>query len=130
KASGFKSVSFDLMFWLPGQSLASWLSTIDEAIALDPDELSVYLLELQPNAPLKESLARNPQASDDEAAEMYLEALSRLDAARVSQYEISNVAKPDHWSRHNVKYWQGGSWRGFGCGAHSTVDDVRWKNIA
>jgi oxygen-independent coproporphyrinogen-3 oxidase len=130
KASGFKSVSFDLMFWLPGQSLASWLSTIDEAIALDPDHLSLYLLELYPNAPLKESLARNPLASDDEAAEMYLEALSRLDAAGFAQYEISNVAKPDHWSRHNVKYWQGGSWRGFGCGAHSTVDDVRWKNIA
>jgi oxygen-independent coproporphyrinogen-3 oxidase len=130
KAAGFTSVSFDLMFWLPGQSIASWLRTVDEAVALDPNHLSLYLLELYPNAPIKESLARNPLASDDDAAEMYLEALSRLDAAGFVQYEISNVAKPGHWSRHNVKYWQGGNWRGFGCGAHSTVDGVRWKNVA
>jgi oxygen-independent coproporphyrinogen-3 oxidase len=70
------------------------------------------------------------QAADDEAADMYLEALARLDAAGFEQYEISNVARPGHWSRHNVKYWQGGAWRGFGCGAHSTVDGVRWKNVS
>ena len=61
---------------------------------------------------------------------MYLAALERLDAAGFEQYEISNVARPGFLSRHNVKYWQGGSWRGFGCGAHSTVDGERWKNVA
>jgi oxygen-independent coproporphyrinogen-3 oxidase len=61
---------------------------------------------------------------------MYLEALARLDAAGFVQYEISNVAKPGYRSRHNVKYWQGGTWRGFGCGAHSTVRERRWKNLA
>ena len=60
---------------------------------------------------------------------MYLAALERLDAAGFAQYEISNVARPGFPSRHNVKYWQAGSWRGFGCGAHSTVDGVRWKNV-
>ena len=70
------------------------------------------------------------QASDDEAAEMYLAALERLDAAGLAQYEISNVARPGFWSRHNVKYWQGGEWRGFGCGAHSTAGGARWKNVA
>ncbi len=58
RAAGFTNLSFDLMLWLPGQSLASWLRTIDEAIALAPDHLSLYLLELYPNAPLKESMAR------------------------------------------------------------------------
>jgi len=61
---------------------------------------------------------------------MYLGALTRLDAAKFEQYEISNVASPGYRSRHNVKYWQGGAWRGFGCGAHSTVRERRWKNVA
>ena len=133
KAAGFDDVSLDLMFWLPGQTLESWLRSIEEAIALAPDHLSLYLLELYPNAPLKEALARgatDAQAADDEAAEMYLRALDRLDAAGFDQYEISNVARPGHRSRHNLKYWQGGTWWGFGCGAHSTVEGVRWKNIS
>ena len=134
RAAGFTNLSFDLMFWLPGQTLASWQRTIDDAIALEPDHLSLYLLELYPNSPLKESLARAQpgwaQAADDEAADMYLAALERLDAAGLAQYEISNVARPGFPSRHNVKYWQSGSWHGFGCGAHSTVDGVRWKNVA
>ncbi len=143
QATGFDSVSFDLMFWLPGQSMASWLATVGRAIELGPQHLSLYLLELYPNAPLKESMARAPsstgngatdvrawsQASDDEAADMYLAALDQLDTAGLEQYEISNVARPGHFSRHNVKYWQGGSWRGFGCGAHSTQDGHRWKNV-
>jgi oxygen-independent coproporphyrinogen-3 oxidase len=129
---GFESVSLDLMFWLPGQSLASWRATIDQALQLPVDHLSLYLLELYPSAPLKEALARGgaPQVSDDLAADMYLEALERLDLAGFEQYEISNVARPGHASRHNVKYWQGGQWRGFGCGAHSTVDGVRWRNVS
>ncbi len=61
---------------------------------------------------------------------MYLDALDRLDAAGFVQYEISNVARTGFPSRHNVKYWQGGSWRGFGCGAHSTVDGTRWRNLS
>jgi oxygen-independent coproporphyrinogen-3 oxidase len=141
EATGFDSVSFDLMFWLPGQLMATWLRTVDTAIDLAPQHLSLYLLELYPNAPLKESMAREAgvglpgraawsQATDDEAADMYLSALERLDTAGLGQYEISNVARPGHLSRHNVKYWQGGSWRGYGCGAHSTVDGVRWRNLA
>jgi oxygen-independent coproporphyrinogen-3 oxidase len=61
---------------------------------------------------------------------MYLESLDRLDAAGYQQYEISNVARPGRRSRHNLKYWTDGEWLGFGCGAHSTRDGVRWKNVA
>lgn len=129
---GFASVSFDLMLWLPGQTPDTWYRTVDHAISLYPDHLSLYLLELYPNAPLKEEMARAgwSQTPDDDAAEMYLSGLTRLDAAGYQQYEISNVARPGHSSRHNVKYWQSGSWRGFGCGAHSTVNGTRWKNIS
>jgi oxygen-independent coproporphyrinogen-3 oxidase len=132
QAVGFDSVSFDLMCWLPGQSMASWMRTVEQSVALAPEHLSMYLLELYPNAPLKEDMARAgwSQAPDDDAADMYLAALERLDRAGFEQYEISNVARPGFLSRHNVKYWQGGDWHGFGCGAHSTVDGVRWKNVA
>ncbi|HUL73963.1 MAG TPA: radical SAM family heme chaperone HemW [Vicinamibacterales bacterium] len=138
RAAGFANLSFDLMFWLPGQTLETWRRTLAEAIALAPDHLSIYLLELYPNAPIKEAMARAAgparadwiQAADDVAADMYLEALDRLDEAGLAQYEISNVARPGYGSRHNVKYWQEGAWIGFGCGAHSTVHGERWKNLA
>lgn len=137
RRAGFENLSFDLMFWLPGQSMTTWLASVERAIALAPDHLSLYLLELYPNAPLKEAMARAAVADtaawslppDDEAADMYLAALERLDRAGYHQYEISNVARPGFRCRHNVKYWQSGSWRGFGCGAHSTVGDRRWKNV-
>jgi oxygen-independent coproporphyrinogen-3 oxidase len=135
RRAGFANLSFDLMLWLPGQSFSSWLRTVDEAVALEPDHLSLYLLELYPNAPLKEAMARATsqpwaQAPDDEAADMYLAGLDRLDLAGYEQYEISNVSKPGLASRHNLKYWQGGDWYGFGCGAHSTVNGWRWRNLA
>ncbi len=142
RTAGVDNLSLDLMLWLPGQSMASWMATVNEAIALAPDHLSLYLLELYPNAPLKEAMARAPrdqaghpaatwaQAADDAAADMYLAALEAFDAAGLAQYEISNVARPGRESRHNLKYWQAGSWHGFGCGAHSTVEGRRWKNLA
>ncbi len=132
REAGYRDVSLDLMMWLPGQSVAEWLESIDEAIALAPDHLSLYLLEVYPNAPLKEEMARArwSQDPDDEAAAMYVEAMERLEAAGYQQYEISNVAKPGHRSRHNLKYWTDGEWVGFGCGAHSTREGVRWKNVA
>ena len=102
------------------------------AIALAPDHLSLYLLEVYPNAPLKEDMARArwSQAPDEDAAVMYVTAMERLEAAGLQQYEISNVARPGKESRHNLKYWTDGNWLGFGCGAHSTLDGVRWKNVS
>jgi oxygen-independent coproporphyrinogen-3 oxidase len=128
RAAGFDNVSLDLMLWLPGQTFASWMRTVTRAIALGSDHLSMYMLELYPNSPLKDAAAR--QSTEDEAADMYLAALAALDAAGFEQYEISNVGRPGRASRHNLKYWESGSWLGAGCGAHSTVDGVRWKNIA
>jgi oxygen-independent coproporphyrinogen-3 oxidase len=132
RAAGFDNVSLDLMMWLPEQRVADWLESVDAAIALSPDHLSLYLLEVYPNAPLKEDMARArwSQAPDDDAAAMYLEAMERLEAAGLVQYEISNVAREGRRSRHNLKYWTDGEWLGFGCGAHSTRDGARWKNVS
>ena len=130
--AGFDNVSLDLMMWLPQQSVAGWLANVEGLIALGPEHASLYLLELYPNAPLREEMARAQwsQAPDDDAAEMYLRGMARLEAAGYTQYEISNVARTGRASRHNLKYWQDGEWLGFGCGAHSTRNGVRWKNVA
>ena len=132
RQAGFDNISLDLMMWLPQQDVASWLYSVDSLIALGPDHASLYMLELYPNAPLREEMARAQwsQAPDDDVAAMYMEAMERLEEAGYRQYEISNVARPGRESRHNLKYWRDGEWRGFGPGAHSTRDGVRWKNVS
>jgi oxygen-independent coproporphyrinogen-3 oxidase len=131
RAAGFDNVSFDLMMWLPQQSLSDWLTSVDALIEAGPEHASLYLLELYPNAPLREDMARAgwSLAPDEDAADMYVEALARLEGAGYEQYEISNVARLGRSARHNVKYWQDGEWLGFGCGAHSTRAGVRWRNV-
>ena len=132
RAAGFDNVSLDLMMWLPDQSLADWQENVESLIAVGPEHASLYLLELYPNAPLKEEMARGgwSLAPDEDAAQMYLWSLARLDEAGYRQYEISNVARPGSESRHNLKYWTDGEWLGFGCGAHSTRGAHRWKNVS
>ena len=131
RAAGFDDISVDLMVWLPGQTVSHWIESVETLVDLGPDHASLYLLELYPNAPLREEMARGgwSQAPDDTAAEMYHTGLDRLDAAGYRQYEISNVARAGRRSRHNLKYWSDGAWVGFGCGAHSTRDGRRWHNV-
>jgi oxygen-independent coproporphyrinogen-3 oxidase len=132
RAAGFDNVSLDLMMWLPGQKVTEWLESVDVAASLGPEHLSLYLLEVYPNAPLRDEMARArwSQAPDEDAATMYVTAMERLEAAGYEQYEISNVARPGRRSRHNLKYWTDGEWLGFGCGAHSTRSGARWKNVS
>jgi len=132
RGAGFDNISLDLMMWLPQQSVADWLESVDALIDVGPEHASLYLLEIYPNAPLRDAMARSrwSVAPDDDAAEMYLEAMRRLDAAGYGQYEISNVARPGRESRHNLKYWTDGAWLGFGPGAHSTRDGTRWRNVS
>ena len=102
------------MMWLPQQSRDDWRESVEALIDVGPEHASLYLLELYPNAPLKEEMARAgwSLAPDDDAAEMYLWSLERLDGAGYRQYEISNVARPGRESRHNLKYWTDGEWAG------------------
>lgn len=134
---GFDNLSLDLMMWLPGQSTQDWLESVDGLIDLDPDHASLYLLEIYPNAPLRDEMARAglSTAPDDDAAEMYLAGLERLEHAGFEQYEISNLARTtarpgERRSRHNLKYWQAGDWLGFGCGAHATFRGERWRTVS
>lgn len=132
RAAGFDNISLDLMMWLPQQTREHWKDSVEALFDVDPEHASLYLLELYPNAPLKEDMARSgwSQAPDEDAAEMYLWSLARLEEAGLRQYEISNVAKEGRASRHNLKYWTDGEWLGLGCGAHSTRHGVRWRNVS
>ena len=132
RTAGFGNISLDLMMWLPGQSVSDWAESVSRLIETGPDHVSLYLLELYPNAPLKEDMARAgwSLAPDEDAAEMYLCGLAALDAAGYQQYEISNVCRDGRESRHNLKYWTDGEWLGLGCGAHSTRGGKRWKNVS
>jgi oxygen-independent coproporphyrinogen-3 oxidase len=132
RAAGLDNVSLDLMMWLPQQSRDDWRESVEALIGVGPEHASLYLLELYPNAPLKEEMARAgwSLAPDDDAADMYLWSLGRLDGAGYHQYEISNVARPGRESRHNLKYWTDGEWAAFGCGAHATIAGIRSRNVA
>ncbi|HEY7290503.1 MAG TPA: radical SAM family heme chaperone HemW [Vicinamibacterales bacterium] len=132
RAAGFDNVSLDLMMWLPEQRVGDWLESVDAAIAARPDHMSLYLLEVYPNAPLRDEMARSrwSQAPDEDAETMYLTAMERLEHSGLDQYEISNVSRAGRRARHNLKYWTDGEWIGFGCGAHSTRRGVRWKNVS
>ena len=83
RAAGFDNLSLDLMMWLPGQQVAQWLESVDASIALGPDHLSLYMLEVYPNAPLRDEMARAKwsQAPDDDVAAMYVTAMERLETA-------------------------------------------------
>jgi oxygen-independent coproporphyrinogen III oxidase len=130
RAAGYDNISLDLMMWLPGQSTSQWLESVEALIALGPDHASMYMLEIYPNAPLRDAMARGEWslAPDDDVADMYVGAFERMDRAGYVQYEISNAARAGRESRHNLKYWTDGAWIGFGCGAHSTRGGVRWRN--
>jgi oxygen-independent coproporphyrinogen-3 oxidase len=132
RQAGFSNISLDLMLWLPEQRMDDWRRSVDALIEVEPEHASMYLLEVYPNAPLREEMARRQWsvAPDDDAADMYLEGLARFEAAGYRHYEISNVARPGCESRHNLLYWTGGNWLGFGCGAHSTWNGRRWRVIS
>ena len=131
KSSGFDNVSFDLIAGLPGQTLAGWQRNIKQALELRPEHLSFYLLEVHSGTPLAEHIRRGlqPEPDDDLAGVMYQWMLEQASAAGYEHYEISNLCRPGFQSRHNVKYWTGAPYYGFGCSAHSYDGRrKRWSN--
>jgi putative oxygen-independent coproporphyrinogen III oxidase len=129
KQAGF-AFNLDFMFGLPGQSLDHWRTTLDQAVQLDPDHLSCYLLTLDEKVQMGRDVARGKLVlpADDDLAEMYTATREQLAAAGYAQYEISNWAKPGQVSRHNLTYWRDGQWLGVGAGAASAYAGRRWKN--
>jgi len=131
RRAGFTNVSFDLIAGLPAQTLSAWSRNLDEALALSPEHLSFYILEVHEGTPLADQIRRGaqPHPDDDLAAEMYRLMLGRAQAAGYEHYEISNLCRPGYYSRHNTKYWTGEAVFGFGCSAHSYDGHrTRWSN--
>ena len=131
RTAGFANVSFDLIAGLPGQTLDGWQRNVDEALALAPEHLSFYLLEVHSGTPLAQHIQRGlqPEPDEDLAAVMYEWMLGRAVEAGYEHYEISNLCRPGFESRHNTKYWTGAPYFGFGCSAHSYDGrSRRWSN--
>ena len=131
RRAGFTNVSFDLIAGLPGQTLDRWQKNIAHALELGPEHLSFYLLEVHSGTPLAEHIRRGiqPEPDDDLAAVMYEWMLEQASQAGYQHYEISNLCRPGFYSRHNVKYWSGEPYYGFGCSAHSYDGAMRrWSN--
>lgn len=131
REAGFNNISLDLIAGLPGQSLETWERNVDEALAMKPEHLSFYLLEVHEGTPLADHIKRGLQPEPDEeiAAQMYASMLERAVAAGYEHYEISNLCLPGFESQHNSKYWTGAPYYGFGCSAHSYDGrSRRWSN--
>ncbi|MCU1440716.1 MAG: coproporphyrinogen oxidase [Rhodoglobus sp.] len=125
-------VSLDLIYGTPGESLADWEASLDQALAQRPDHISAYALIVEQGTKLAAQIRRGELESpdDDVQADMYELADAKLTAAGLEWYEVSNWARsPDHRSRHNLGYWVGSDWWGVGPGAHSHVGGVRWWNV-
>jgi oxygen-independent coproporphyrinogen-3 oxidase len=125
--AGIGSVSLDLIFAVPGQSVASWRRSLERAIALDVDHVSTYGLTVEENTPYAAWQRREPGAFLDDASEadLYACAIDALTAAGYEQYEISNFARPGHRCAHNLNYWANGEYLGLGVGAASYRDGER-----
>lgn len=130
RTAGFESLNLDLMFALPGQSRRAWQANLDRAISLQPEHLSLYCLTIEPNTAFfkKQLNGQLDLPDDDNQVAMYEDCSQRLIAVGFDQYEISNYARPGHECRHNLCYWYGEEYAGYGPGAVGCVDDVRYTN--
>src|SRR5208282_2911579 len=134
--AGIRNISFDLIAGLPKQTAESWHYSLAESVALSPEHISIYMMEIDEGSRLglevlqhgtRYSAAALP--SEEAIAGFYELAQSELKAAGYEQYEISNWAKPGFASKHNLKYWRREPYLGFGAGAHSFSGKQRWANM-
>ena len=133
RAAGFDNLNLDLIYGTPGESLDDWRTSVDRAIALDPEHLSAYALTIEDGTQFGADVAsgRMPSPDDDDMAEKYELALDLLHAAGYEHYETSNWAKPGRACRHNLVYWTQGEYAGLGAGAHGHLDAARvWNEKA
>ena len=125
-------VSVDLIYGAPGESLEDWRASVETAVALAPDHVSAYALIVEEGTKLARQIRRGevPEPDDDLQADMYELVDETLAAAGFDWYEVSNWARtPAQRSRHNLAYWRGTDWWGYGPGAHSHVGGLRWWNV-
>lgn len=123
RKAGFTNISIDIMFSLPGQSLHSWRNTLERVAELEPEHISAYGLIVE------DGTAFETITIDDELdRQMYALACETLNRQGYERYEISNFTKPGYHSHHNKKYWTRAEYIGLGLGAHSFMNETRWRN--
>lgn len=128
RAAGFANINIDIMAALPGQSISSYEHTLHTVTSLGPEHISAYSLILEEGTPLYERQSEYLFPTEEEDREMYCLTKQYLASHGYHRYEISNYAKKGYECRHNKVYWQRGDYAGFGLGASSMVQNVRWKN--
>ena len=128
--AGFTNLSLDLIYGLPNQTLASWFKTLDEAIGLNPEHISLYPLTLEDDAPMRLAIQRGevPPIDSDLTADQYELAQDTLAARGYNHYELSNWAKQGYECQHNLVYWHNLPYLGAGVAAHSYLDGHRLAN--
>lgn len=131
RSAGFESISVDLIYATPGESLEEWRSTVENALSLDIDHISAYSLIVEEGTRLAAQIKRGEvgRPDDDLAADMYTLADELFSQGGLEWYELSNWSKPGHQSRHNIAYWRNTPWWGLGPGAHSHIENTRFWNI-
>ncbi len=130
REAGIAALNLDLIAGLPGEDLSRWRATLERVVALEPEHVSVYLLETDKDTPLARGVRHGRVAvvDDDGLAEAYRVTVETLERRGLALYEISNFARPGHESRHNLKYWSDTPYGGFGLGAHAYVGGARRAN--
>ena len=129
RRAGFKNLSLDLIYGLPGQTLESWVQTLRHVLELEPEHISCYGLKVEEGTPLYAYQDKANLPDDDTQADMYLAAVEILRSKDYRQYEISNFSRREMASRHNLKYWTGGEYLGFGPDASSDFAGKRFSIV-
>lgn len=128
---GFKNINIDLIFALPDQEIEAWHHTLNEVIALKPEHISAYNLVMEEETPFYEQwqIGKLNLPSEDTEADMFQYTIDTLTSHGYTHYEICNFAKPNHFAKHNLVYWNNQTYIGLGAGACGYVNGVRYTNI-
>ena len=129
RRAGFRNLSLDLMYGLPGQTVLGWEKTLQNVLKLEPEHISCYGLKVEEGTPMCRYQDVMNLPDDDAQADMYLRAVEVLRSKGFRQYEISNFCRRNNESKHNLKYWTGGEYLGFGPDASSDFAGKRFKMI-
>lgn len=132
RRAGFSNIGIDLIFALPGQTVPHWHDTLETAMSIRPEHISLYELSIEEGTRFAEMRAagRLAPVEEDARAEMYELAIAKLTAAAYEHYEVSNFALPGFRSRHNMTYWLNHPYYGFGAGATSYIYGTRARRVA
>ncbi len=129
REAGFQNINIDLMSGIPGQTIESYGRTLDRILHLEPEHISAYSLIIEEGTPFYDRYQDDPPVEEETDRQMYRTTGLRLSECGYERYEISNYAKKGFACRHNLKYWSGGEYIGFGLGASSRVGNIRYRNL-